>query len=147
MEAEQPADRPMPPFNATIALLTVSRSVERALAEALEPRGLNVRKYGILGHIASAPGLSLSELARRSGITVQSTHTLIGSLVAAGWVRSEVSANGRPAALSVTDAGTDLLAAVTADLAELDARLFATPAMRAVADALEGAMRERFEER
>ena len=151
MDAEQPAageePRAVPPFNATIALLTVSRAVERALADALAPRGINVRKYGILGHIASAPGLSLSELARRSAITVQSTHTLIGSLVEAGWVRSEVPANGRAAQLSITDAGAELLAAIGRDLEALDERLFASAAMRGLSDALEAAMRERFEER
>jgi DNA-binding MarR family transcriptional regulator len=125
-----------PPFSPTIALLTVARAAEVAVASALEPHGLTLRKYGILGHIAHTPGLSLSELARRSGITVQSVHTLINALVDAGFVKSVVPSSGHAAQLSVTPAGADLLGRLNQELAALDAELFDSDGMRQVADAL-----------
>lgn len=132
-----------PPFSPTIALLTVARSAEVAVAGALEPHGLTLRKYGILGHIAHTPGLSLSELARRSGITVQSVHTLINALVDAGLVKSVVPSSGHAAQLSVTPAGSDLLARLNAEVAALDAEFFESEAMRQVADALLAVTAER----
>lgn len=44
-----------PPFSPTIMLLTVSRVWEAALADALKPLGLTIRKYGMLGHIRGTP--------------------------------------------------------------------------------------------
>ena len=38
-----------PRFSPTIALLTVSRVAEVQIAALLEPHGLTLRKYGILG--------------------------------------------------------------------------------------------------
>lgn len=137
------AESSRPPFSPTIALLTVARAAEVEVAGALEPHGLTLRKYGILGHIAHTPGLSLSELARRSGITVQSVHTLINGLVDAGFVKSVVPSSGHAAQLSVTPAGAALLDRLGQAIAELDARLFTSDAMRDVADALRLATMER----
>lgn len=55
-----------PPFSPTIGLLTVSRIWDAALADALKPLRLTTRKYGLLGRIRRMPGISFSELARRS---------------------------------------------------------------------------------
>ncbi len=113
-----------PPFSPTIALLTAARIAEAALTRVLEPHGLTPRKYGVLGHIAATPGLSLSELARRSGITVQSVHTLIGSLAEAGLVESVVEGTGRAARLTVTGQGATTLQQIATEVAGLDAHLF-----------------------
>src|SRR6478752_3833039 len=75
-----------PPFSLTVALLTVGRVWEAAFERALKPLGLTTRKYGLLGHIRATPGISFSELARRSQVTVQSAHTAVQSLVADGLV-------------------------------------------------------------
>lgn len=112
------------PFSPTVALLTLARLAETRLAALLEPHELNVRKFGVLGHVAAHPGLSLSELARRSRITVQSLHTIIGSLAAAGLVVSETEVTGRPARVTVTPAGTALLEILRGELAALDDDLF-----------------------
>ena len=45
------ADAARPPFSPTIALVTLARIVEVRLGALLEPHGLTLRKYGILGHI------------------------------------------------------------------------------------------------
>ena len=139
MPDETPREAPgsaRPPFSPTIALVTVARIAEVRLAALLEPHGLTLRKYGILGHIGATPGLSLSDLARRSHITVQSVHVLIRSLVDAGWVNSATEVNGRAAQITVTPAGAALLAAVRAELATFDAETFGTPAWAALSAAL-----------
>ena len=133
-----------PPFSPTIALLTASRVIELELTAALKPHGLTLRKYGVLGHIAGSPGLSMSDLARRSGITVQSVHALIGGLVDAGLVRSEVESAGLAARVSVTEAGSDLLRRIAESVSELDSRLFADDEMRALSDALAAIANRRF---
>jgi DNA-binding MarR family transcriptional regulator len=125
-----------PRFSPTIALLTLSRVAEVQIGAVLEPHGLTLRKYGILGHIAGTPGLSMSDLARRSGITVQSVHTMIGTLVDAGLVQSRVESSGHAAQIKVTTAGTDLLAVIARSVQALDEQLFADDGMRELSSAL-----------
>lgn len=115
------------PFSPTIALVTIARVVEVQLADLLEPHGLTLRKYGILGHIASTPGLSLSDLARRSRITVQSVHVIIRALTDEGLVRSSTEANGLAAQVTVTSKGADLLGRLRVELAAFDEQTFGTP--------------------
>lgn len=128
------SDRPR--FSPTIALLTVSRMAEVQIASLLEPHGLTLRKYGILGHIASTPGLSMSDLARRSSITVQSVHALIGSLADAGLVQSNVEGSGHAAQIRATPAGIALLARISQSVEQLDAQLFAGEEMEELSRAL-----------
>ncbi|WP_394816954.1 MarR family transcriptional regulator, partial [Streptomyces lonegramiae] len=40
---------------------------------------MTTRKFGLLGHVRGNPGISFSELARRSRITVQSAHAAVAS--------------------------------------------------------------------
>jgi DNA-binding MarR family transcriptional regulator len=110
-----------PPFSPTITLLTVSRVWEAAYAEALRPLGLTTRKYGLLGHIRGTPGISFSELARRSRITVQSAHTAVGAFVAAGLVDDGTAQAGAASSLRITAAGEALLARTAEVVARLDA--------------------------
>lgn len=131
------------PFSPSIALVTLSRMVEVQLAAMLEPHGLTLRKYGVLGHIAATPGLSLSDLGRRSRITVQSVHAIIRALAEAGWVRSTTEANGLPAQVTVTPAGDALLARLRTEVAEFDAEGFASPTWRELSSALAAVVRDR----
>src|SRR5688572_26712711 len=124
------------PFSPTIALVTLARVVEVQLADLLEPHGLTLRKYGILGHIAATPGLSLSDLARRSRITVQSVHVIIRALTEEGLVRSATEANGLPAQVTVTPRGADLLARLRDELAAFDDETFGAPGWQDLARAL-----------
>ncbi|WP_068280439.1 MarR family winged helix-turn-helix transcriptional regulator [Aldersonia kunmingensis] len=110
-----------PPFSPTIALLTVGRVWEAAYAEALKPLGLTTRKYGLLGHVRGTPGISFSELARRSRITVQSAHTAVAAFVAAGLVDDGTAHAGAASTLRVTADGEALLARAGEVVARLDA--------------------------
>lgn len=115
-----------PPFSPTIALLTAGRSWESALSAGLKPLGLSIRKYGLLGHLRGAPGISFSELARRSRITVQSTHTAVAGFVRDGLIDDGTAHAGAASTLRVTPAGEALLA----DAAEVVERLDAEFAVR-----------------
>ncbi|MFE2943658.1 MarR family transcriptional regulator [Streptomyces sp. NPDC059255] len=109
-----------PPFSPTVTLLTVSRVWEATFAEALKPLGLTTRKYGLLGHVRGTPGISFSELARRSRITVQSTHAAVAAFVAAGLVDDGTAHAGAASSLRVTAEGESLLARAAEEVARLD---------------------------
>ncbi|WP_221353453.1 MarR family winged helix-turn-helix transcriptional regulator [Streptomyces beigongshangae] len=109
-----------PPFSPTVTLLTVGRVWEASFTEALKPLGLTTRKYGLLGHVRGTPGISFSELARRSRITVQSTHTAVASLVAAGLVDDGTAHAGSASSLRVTAEGESLLARAAQVVTRLD---------------------------
>lgn len=126
-----------PPFSPTIGLLTVSRIWEAALADALKPLGLTTRKYGLLGHIRGTPGISFSELARRSRITVQSAHAAVSAFAEAGLVDDGTAHAGAASTLRVTETGESLLARAAEELTRLDAAFSAqhpglTAALRAL---------------
>jgi DNA-binding MarR family transcriptional regulator len=113
--------RPSP----TLALLRRARRAELELARAFDPHGLTVRKHDVLRAIASTPGLSHGELARRAGVDVHGVRTLVRALVEAGLVREVVPAGGHAPLLSATDKGGRALAGIDAALARLDEELFA----------------------
>lgn len=115
------SDRPPP--SPVVGLLTVAAIWEGQLAEKLRDLGISTRKYGLLGHIDATPGISFSELARRSSITVQSAHTAVRTLVDDGLVEDATRHAGTASDLRVTPRGAEVLAAAHARLAELDARL------------------------
>jgi DNA-binding MarR family transcriptional regulator len=124
----------MPRFSPTVALLTFSRAWEQAVTNALKPLGLTTRKYGLLGHIGRTPGISFSELARRSRITVQSVHVAVAAFADDGLVQDASARAGAASRLEVTDAGTKLLAKAAAEITHLDAAF--TAAHPGIADAL-----------
>lgn len=109
-----------PPFSPTVTLLTVGRVWEAAFAAALKPLGLTTRKYGLLGHVRGTPGISFSELARRSRITVQSAHSTVAAFVAAGLVDDGTAHAGAASRLRVTPEGQALLARAGEVVTRLD---------------------------
>ncbi|MFD3683809.1 MarR family winged helix-turn-helix transcriptional regulator [Nocardiopsis sp. NPDC058631] len=126
----------LPPFSPTVTLLTVGRVWESAFNAALKPLGLTIRKYGLLGHVRGTPGISFSELARRSRITVQSAHTAVAAFVGAGLVDDGTAHAGAASSLRVTAEGEALLARAAEVVARLDAEFAAqhpelTEALRA----------------
>lgn len=114
------SERP-PAASPVVALLTASAVWDARLGALLGDLSLTTRKYGLLAHIHGSPGISFSELARRSQITVQTAHTAVRGLVADGLVRDATSHAGAASALRVTPAGVDALAAAQERLDDLDA--------------------------
>lgn len=131
-----------PPFSPTIALLTVARVWDAELTQVLRGFGLTTRTYGLLGHIKGTPGISFSELARRSRITVQSAHTAVARLLAEGLVQDATAHAGARSVLELTEDGSRLLSEVASRLEHLDDRL--RERSPALADALREEMRRTF---
>ncbi|MBD7956503.1 MarR family transcriptional regulator [Microbacterium sp. Sa4CUA7] len=125
-----------PPFSPVISLLTVSAIWDARLGAALKAIGLTTRKYGLLAHIGAEPGISFSELARRSQITVQTAHTAVRALAGAGMVADATAHAGAASDLRVTKKGQRALDAAVALLASLDVAF--SGALPALASALEG---------
>lgn len=131
-----------PPFSPVISLLTVSSVWDARLGAALKDVGLTTRKYGLLAHIQATPGISFSELARRSQITVQTAHTAVRTLVDDGLASDGTAHAGAASDLRVTAKGVRALAEADARLAQLDAD-FASGAP-VLTTALEGLHEEPF---
>ncbi|GAA2213614.1 hypothetical protein GCM10009850_090770 [Nonomuraea monospora] len=136
-------DRPAPPTtSASIVVLTLARQVETELNAALSPLDLTVSRLGLLGHIAAMPGVSFSDLARMSGITVQSVHAAVKALAGAGLVRDNTARAGSASAIEVTAEGARLMERARAAVADVDERLFgegADPVQRQVGDTIRAA--------
>ena len=109
-----------PPFSPVISLLTVSSVWDARLGAALKNIGLTTRKYGLLAHIQATPGISFSELARRSQITVQTAHTAVRTLVDDGLATDATAHAGAASDLRVTAEGARVLALADEYLAALD---------------------------
>ncbi|WP_225878034.1 MarR family winged helix-turn-helix transcriptional regulator [Spongiactinospora rosea] len=132
-------DRTSPPTSPSIVVLTLARQVETRLNAALAPLDLTVGRFGMLGHIAAVPGISFSDLARMSGITVQSAHGAVRTLVGAGLVRDNTARAGAASAIELTQEGARLLRAAKTALRGVDEELFgpdADPMRRRVAETI-----------
>jgi DNA-binding MarR family transcriptional regulator len=131
-----------PPFSPVIALLTVSSVWDAQLNAELKDLGLSTRKYGLLAHLHATPGISFSELARRSQITVQTAHTAVRTLQEEGLVQDATAHAGAASDLRVTVKGEAALSEADARLARLDSAF----AQRApdLSDALQGLHEEPF---
>jgi len=93
------------------------------LAAELRDLGISTRKFGLLGHIGAEPGISFSELARRSRITVQSAHAAVHALVDDGLVADATAQAGAASDLSVTERGAEVLRDAQDRLERLDESL------------------------
>jgi DNA-binding MarR family transcriptional regulator len=126
-----------PPTSPSVVLLTLAHRIEAELGAALAPLGLTVSRLGLLGHISGVPGASFSELARMSGISVQSVHTAVKALAAAGLVRDSTARAGAASSIELTPEGVRLLREAMVAVDAVDARLFgpdAEPVLRQVGD-------------
>ena len=135
-DVDPPVGEERPPFSPVVALLTVSAVWEARLDSALRDHGLTTRRYGLLAHIRSTPGISFSELARRSQITVQSAHSAVRMLVDAGLAEDVTAHAGAASELRVTARGEAVLGEAEQHLGRLDAELRA--GVPALSEALEG---------
>ncbi|QAY58627.1 MarR family transcriptional regulator [Microbacterium protaetiae] len=138
----------MPPqprrFSPVLSLLTLGTIWDGQLNKQLKGLGLTTRKYGLLAHIRATPGISFSELARRSQITVQTAHTAVHALVDDGLAADATAHAGAASTLRVTDKGMAALKEADARLAHLDA-VFASSGAQLTA-ALKGLHEEPFGE-
>lgn len=130
-------------FSPVLALLTMSSVWDTHLGAALKDVGLTTRKYALLAHVAATPGISFSELARRSQITVQTAHTAVRTLVVEGFVTDATAHAGSASELRVTEHGAAALAEAEKRLRALDKTL--TQGAPDLAQALRGLHEEPIE--
>ncbi|HSJ43733.1 MAG TPA: MarR family winged helix-turn-helix transcriptional regulator [Euzebyales bacterium] len=95
----------------SFTVIGLGRLLQRRLEEVMAEEGVTLRHLGALGHLRTGQGVSVTDLARRAGVAVQSMHATIDMLVA----RSAIdpggeTRRGRPARRSLTDEGHHLLA-------------------------------------
>jgi len=118
--------------SAVVAMLALSSAWEARLTAELRDLGLTTRRLGLLAHVEALPGLSFSELARRTGITVQSAHAAVRQLTDDGLVEDATAHAGAASTLRATDRGRAALAAAQQRVARLDEALAAEePALTA----------------
>ena len=111
--------------SATFLLIGLGTTLQRRLEDDLEETGLTLRHLGALGHLAANEGMSITDLARRSRVSVQSMHATLGRLTDIGAVvADEPPRRGRASRLRVTDIGHSLLADAGRRAADLDQELF-----------------------
>ncbi|OLT27692.1 MarR family transcriptional regulator [Nocardiopsis sp. CNR-923] len=135
--------RPEPPVTSpSVIVLTLARRLEAELNAALAPLDLTVARLALLGHVASLPGASFSELARMGGVTVQSVHTGIRALQSAGLVRDLTARAGSASEIELTPRGSDLLDRAREVIGAVDEKMFgpeAEPVPREIARTIRGA--------
>jgi DNA-binding MarR family transcriptional regulator len=92
-------------------LLKQAQSLLHArMEEALRPLELTVSHYSCLFHLRLDPGISASELARRTFVTRQSMNVMLQQLVDRGLVvRPVVAETGRALPAELTAAGSAVL--------------------------------------
>lgn len=118
--------------SAVVAMLALSSAWEARLTAELRDLGLTTRRLGLLAHVEALPDLSFSELARRTGITVQSAHAAVRQLTDDGLVEDATAHAGAASTLRATDRGRAALAAAQQRVARLDEELAAEePALTA----------------
>ena len=124
------------------SLRRVVRSLHGAHARAKRDAGLSAAALFVLREVASAPQLSVRELAQRTGTSMSSVSEVVSRLVATRLVQRETSAmDGRRASLEITALGRVIAERSPETVQErlIDAFEQLEPArQRALADALEG---------
>lgn len=112
----------------------VEAGVRRPLDERLAREGFNTPSYTALTVLQRRPGITSSELARRSFVRPQSMAETVNALLTAGLVRRENDpAHGRQKLLFITEEGDRRATALRGVVRELDVVLDAalTPEDRA----------------
>ncbi len=116
-----PGDRLLSP---AMLLVVQGRAVSEAIESRLTEIGLNLRQFGVLGHLARSPGLSFTELAVRASITVQSMHSIVQNLTELGLINGDGPTRGRSANLSLSETGRHRLRDAEEIVREVDAAWF-----------------------
>lgn len=106
------------------ALKEASSALRAAMEAVLRPLGMTITHYSCLELLAQRPGMSNSELARGAFVTRQSMNVLLQSLERDGYVtRADSAPTGKALPTRLTDRGRRSLAAATAAVREVEARM------------------------
>lgn len=93
------ADRP------GLALKQAQAALRSHMDAALRDLGLTTPQYACLEALVQVPGISIAELARRTFVTRQAAHQVLGVLVREDLARREPDAGGRAVPVRATAEG------------------------------------------
>jgi DNA-binding MarR family transcriptional regulator len=98
--------------------------VRRPFDDLIAGHGISTAGYTALTVLQSRPGITSSELARRSFVRAQTMAETVTALSEAGLVRREKDpGHGRQFLLFITDHGVDRVATLAAEVIELETHL------------------------
>lgn len=107
-------------------LKQIEMGVRRPFDELIAGHGISTAGYTALTVLQSRPGITSSELARRSFVRAQTMAETVTALSEAGLVRREKDpAHGRQILLSITDLGIERVASLADEVVELETHLLA----------------------
>jgi DNA-binding MarR family transcriptional regulator len=105
-------------------LKQIEMGVRRPFEELIAGHGITTAGYTALTVLQSRPGITSSELARRSFVRAQTMAETVTALSDAGLVRREKDpAHGRQLLLFITDLGIDRVATLAAEVVQLETHL------------------------
>lgn len=125
----------------------VEMGMRRPFEELVGNHGITAAGYTALTVLRNRPGITSSELARRSFVRAQTMAETVAALATAGLIRRQQDPDhGRQILLFITEVGLDRIAALADDVSDLESRMLSglhdtepaelLHALRAVRDAL-----------
>jgi DNA-binding MarR family transcriptional regulator len=102
----------------------IEMGMRRPLEELFAEHGISIAGYTALTVLQSRPGITSSELARRSFVRAQTMAETIATLGEAGLVRREKDpGHGRQILLFITDQGIERVATLADDVIQLETHM------------------------
>jgi DNA-binding MarR family transcriptional regulator len=107
-------------------LKQIEMGVRRPFGALIAEHGISTAGYTALTVLQSRPGITSSELARRSFVRAQTMAETVTALSEAGLVRREKDpAHGRQFLLFITDRGVDRVATLAEEVVQLETHMIA----------------------
>ncbi|GAA1805074.1 MarR family winged helix-turn-helix transcriptional regulator [Nesterenkonia flava] len=124
--SENPPQQPLPGGWFLYMLKLIETGLRPSLESALSAHGFTTAQYTALSVLRVRPGITSSELARRSFVKAQSMAETVASLQSRGLVQREQDpTHARRLLLHLTDEGAAALAAVEQPVTEAEAAVLA----------------------
>ena len=110
---------------ATYLIKELERAVRLRIEAIVEPLGLTAVQYTALSVLATHPGMSSAQLARRSFVSAQAANEMVSALERRGLIRRSAAAEGgRALWIHLTPSGDLTLTRCEEQVDELEAQLF-----------------------
>lgn len=123
---DQPPGGASAPRGLAYVIKQLDLALRPRLADACQTGGLSSAQYTALSVLTRRPGITSSELARRSFVRAQTMATTLDPLLEAGLIRRERDpGHGRRRLLFLTDAGRERITGVTPAVGALEDEMVA----------------------
>jgi len=118
--------REQPPSRATYLVKRLESAVRRSLDAEVQAQGLTTPQYAALSVLRGHPGLSSAQLARRSFVTPQSMHVMVGAFLRDGLIERRADPdNQRVLRNYLTEAGDAVLSRADEGAARIEEQMLA----------------------